>query len=200
MDKADVISQVCDALTNDDFGTARRIAQSDYPFTPAVRSVRQYTKLQSLAIFSRDGFIDRYSGSKLIFPGALRLLSIMLPEEFPAHPNWKMTESHLVFWELFPTIDHVIPVGRGGADAEHNWVTTSMLRNSAKSAWTLTELGWTKYPPGDSGAWDGLVNWFVQTTQAHPHLLSDKYVLGWSSAARRFANEKARHQHRSKNP
>ena len=42
------------------------------------------------------------------------------------------------------TIDHVIPVARGGADDESNVVTTSMLRNSAKSNWLLDEVGWPR--------------------------------------------------------
>jgi HNH endonuclease len=53
------------------------------------------------------------------------------------------------FWEVGATIDHVVPVTRGGADDESNWVTTSMARNSAKMNWTLEELGWTLHPPGN---------------------------------------------------
>ncbi|MFF0818704.1 HNH endonuclease [Rhodococcus sp. NPDC003318] len=52
-----------------------------------------------------------------------------------------MSQTHFAYWELFPTIDHIVPVTRGGADDESNWVTTSMLRNSAKAHWTLDELG-----------------------------------------------------------
>ena len=53
-----------------------------------------------------------------------------------------MSESHIVFWELFPPIDHVEPVARGGPDHCKNRVTTWMMRNSAKGNWTLEELGW----------------------------------------------------------
>jgi len=60
-------------------------------------------------IFARDGFIDRYRGSRLIFPPVLRLLSLYLPKEFPYHKNGKMTEGHMAYWELFPTVDHVVP-------------------------------------------------------------------------------------------
>jgi hypothetical protein len=77
--------------------------------------------------------VDRYSGLPLVFPGVLRLLSRLLPQEFPFHPNWKMAETHPAYWELFPTIDHVLPVSRGGVDSDVNWVTTSMLRNAAKA-------------------------------------------------------------------
>jgi hypothetical protein len=40
-----------------------------------------------MEVFLRDGFLDRYTGSRLIFPATLRMLSQLLPEEFPAHPH-----------------------------------------------------------------------------------------------------------------
>jgi hypothetical protein len=107
--------------------------------------------------FHQDGFIDCYSGQRLIFPGTLRLLSLCLPEEFPFHSNWKMDRTHPAFWELFPTIDHIVPIARGGEDAETNWVTTSQLQNSAKANWTLKELRWTLVPAGSVEEWDGLI-------------------------------------------
>lgn len=93
-----------------------------------------------MVVFTRDGFVDRYSGDLLVFPGTLRLLAKLLPHEFPFHSNWKADACHPAFWQLFPTIDHVVPVSRGGADADSNWMSTSMLRNSAKANLTLEEL------------------------------------------------------------
>lgn len=133
---------ICRALSQGDHKQAASIASAEYPFVAPAKVKRRYTETEMMRVFVRDGFIDRYSGQRLVFPGTLRLLSQLMPEQFPAHKNWKMSESHVVFWELFPTIDHVVPVARGGADEERNWVTTSMLRNSAKAQWTLDELGW----------------------------------------------------------
>lgn len=116
----------------------------------------------------------RGRGAKLVHPGALRALSLIAPEQFPAHPNWLMSQSHFAFLELFPTIDHLIPVARGGVDDESNWVTTSMLRDSAKAHWMLDELGWTLSPPGDYAEWDGLSGWFVDYVGAQPELMADK--------------------------
>lgn len=109
-------------------------------------------------------------------------LSLILPDEFPAHPNWLMSQSHVAFWELFPTIDHLVPVARGGVDAEPNWVSTSMLHNSAKAHWTLDELGWTLAPAWDHTTWDGLARWFVDHLNAHPELMSDTYLARWFRA------------------
>lgn len=182
MDKARILKLICEALQKDDADSASKIARSEYPFTPIQSSKRRNTPQQSVQIFVRDGFIDRYSGHRLVYPGALRLLSLLLPEEFPAHPNWKMSESHIVYWELFPTIDHVLPVARGGADDESNWVTTSMLRNSAKSNWTLEELGWELLPAGDFNEWDGLSDWFRSYVDSAPQFLGDGQIQKWYRA------------------
>lgn len=130
----------------------------------------------------RDGFIDRYSGNQLLFPPVLRVLSSVLPAEFPFHRNWKMSETHQSYWELFPTLDHIVPVARGGADREDNIVSTSMLRNSAKSNWTLEELGWSLHPPGDIKKWDGLLAWFMEYIDKNPQKTEEKYIARWRRA------------------
>ena len=158
-DRPDTLARVCASLLAGEVEAARATARTEYPFLPQKNPGRAYTEMQCMRVFLRDGFRDRYSGERLVFPGTLRLLSKVLPDAFPAHPNWKMSETHPMFWELFPTIDHVVPVARGGADDETNWVTTSMLRNGAKANWTVEELGWKLLPVDSAGAWDGLVGW-----------------------------------------
>lgn len=109
-------------------------------------------------------------------PGVLRVLAANYPKEFHAHPNWAMSHTHFAFWELFPSLDHVVPVSRGGSDDESNWVTTSMPCNSAKAQWTLAELGWQIHPPGDHHEWDGLSGWFVDHVSAHAELCDSPYI------------------------
>lgn len=185
MSKANVISGVCEALSQGSHDQAATIASAEYPFVPLAKAERRYTEIEMMRVFVRDGFIDRYSGERLVFPGTLRLLSQLMPEQFPAHKNWKMSESHIVFWELFPTIDHVVPVARGGSDEEANWVTTSMLRNSAKAHWSLEELDWELHEPGLLDEWDGLTGWFLEYTAAHPEVMSSGYLKRWREAAKR---------------
>src|SRR5450755_762995 len=96
-----------------------------------------------------------------------------------------MSVTHMVYWDLFPTIDHVVPVARGGTDSEENWVTTSMVRNAAKSNWTLEELGWTLKPIDPVRAWDGLIGWFIDYLSVRPEHLSDKCIARWLRVARR---------------
>jgi 5-methylcytosine-specific restriction endonuclease McrA len=182
-DKADTIATVCRALASSRAADGVAAIRQNYPFVPVISAKRQYREPQALAVFKRDGFIDRYSDARLVFPGTLRLLSLEFPEEFPFHPNWKMSETHRAFWELTPTIDHLIPVAKGGVDSEHNWITTSMLRNSAKSGWTVEELGWQLHPPGDLDTWDGTLSWFIQYVEQHSKSLSTPLIRRWHNAA-----------------
>jgi hypothetical protein len=146
IEKSDAIAAVCSAITEGAPDVAISILKRDYPFAPEPLTKRDYGALESTRVFVRDGFLDRYTGERLIFPPVLRVLSGILAADFPYHPNWKTDLTHPAYWEVGATIDHVVPVTRGGADDDSNWVTTSMARNSAKMNWTLKELGWTLQP------------------------------------------------------
>lgn len=185
MSKVSTLKAVSECLGSGDFEQAKAKLCSGYPFQPLTNEGRQYTPLQSTQLFIRDGFVDRYSGDKLVFPGALRLFSLLLPDEFPFHPNWKMDRTHIAYWEMTPTVDHILPVSRGGADSEENWATSSMMRNSAKSNWTLEELGWTLLPPGDIDEWDGLMGWFVSYLDDSPEHLENPLIKKWHRAAKK---------------
>jgi 5-methylcytosine-specific restriction endonuclease McrA len=170
------------ALAKGELEGAKRIIEVEYPYKPLNLSSRKYIEYQATKIFARDGFIDRYSGKRLVFPPVLRLLSALMPEVFPFQKNWKMTECHIAYWQLSPTIDHIVPIARGGEDKEKNWITTSMLRNNAKSNWLLEELGWKLYPPGELTDWDGLIHWFMEYAENHPEILNIPYIYKWHKA------------------
>lgn len=183
MSKIGTLKAVSECLQSGDYDQAKGKLSSGYPFQPLTNEGRQYTPSQATKLFIRDGFIDRYTGDRLVFPGTLRLFSILLPDEFPFHPNWKMDRTHIAYWEMTPTVDHIVPVSRGGVDGEENWATTSMMRNSAKSNWTLDELDWTLHPPGDIKEWDGLMGWFVNYLDEDPEHLSNAHIKKWFQAA-----------------
>jgi hypothetical protein len=188
IEKHVTIRGVCDALGSGSLDDARNLLQQQYPFSPVNYEKRQYNDYQKTCVFLRDGFVDRYSGEKLVFPPVLRLLSSLMPEEIPFHKNWKMSECHLAYWQLIPTIDHIVPVARGGPDDESNWVCTSQLRNSAKSNWLLEELGWQLHDPGDVEEWDGLMAWFMNYVLQNPETLDDAYIRSWYNAAKKAKN------------
>ncbi len=180
--KYKIIEQACNAIDNGSIIDAKGIIEANYPFKPLLKNRQPYGKRQMLRIFLRDGFVDRYSGEKMVFPAVLRLISLIMPDELPFHCNWKMSECHLAYWQLLPTVDHVVPVSRGGKNDESNWVSTSQLRNSAKSNWLLEELGWTLHEPGNLEDWDGLTKWFCAYISKRPGPLSNNYILSWYRA------------------
>lgn len=180
--KSAVIYDVCNALLAGSIGEAKDILASMYPFSPEEITPRRYGPVESTRVFVRDGFIDRYSGARLVFPQVFRVLSEVMPEAFPFHPNWKTDVTHPAYWEVGATVDHLVPVTRGGADIPENWVTTSMARNSAKMNWMLEELGWSLHPKGDMKEWDGLLYWFLEYSEAHPEVLTNSSVRQWHRA------------------
>lgn len=182
-DKSAAIAAVCDAVAAGALGAASSILKRDYPFAAVPITKRQYGPIESTRVFVRDGFLDRYSGDRLVFPPVLRILSTVLPADFPFHPNWRTDCTHPAYWELSPTVDHVFPMSRGGKDDDSNWVTTSMSRNSAKLNSTLEELGWSLRPPGDLRAWDGLLGWFLQYVADHTEATRQTWMKQWHRAA-----------------
>lgn len=183
--KADVLKEVCDLIESENESEAEEVIKKKYPFQYTKYKSRSYTKSKMLGIFLRDGFIDRYSGYKLIFPPVLRILSIKFPESFPFHVNWKMSESHLAYWELTPTVDHIHPIAQGGTNDDGNLVCTSMMKNSAKSNFTLEQLGWKIFPQGDLDKWDGLIHWFLKYVEKNTDVLHNNYINQWYMAAKK---------------
>ncbi|RFU60909.1 HNH endonuclease [Peribacillus glennii] len=179
MEKANVISEVCSNLMSGKRDKGEALLTKHYPFYGLEYAKRSYSKLQMLNILIRDGFIDRYSGQKLIFPPVLRVLSETYPNQFPYHPNWKVNECHPAYWDLSPTMDHIVPIVKGGENNSENLVSTSMLRNSAKSNFTLEELGWKLYEPGKFSEWDGMIHWFMEYVENHQELLTITIIKQW---------------------
>ena len=134
-EKSIAIAKACAALKSGVRDQAISLLKRDYPFAPHPVTKRQHGPLESTRVFVRDGFIDRYTAERLIFPPVLRVMSAELPVDFPYHPNWKTDVTHPAYWEVGATVDHLVPISRGGADDDSNWVTTSMARNSANSPW-----------------------------------------------------------------
>jgi hypothetical protein len=180
-ESVDIVSAACALLSKGDAKGAAVLLAGGHPSERVEVTPRAHTATEALRVFQRDGFIDRYSGNRLMFPGVLQVLSVHLPVALP-QPNWRGSETHFAYWELFPTINHVLPVTRGGVDAPDNWVTTSMLRHSAKAGWTLEELGWRLQAPGDMAEWDGLQSWFMSHLDRSPKLMESRALRGWYQA------------------
>jgi hypothetical protein len=160
--KAQALEAICKRLSAGDRSGAAALAHSEYPFVPPDHAGRRYGFYELVTVLFRDGFHDRYTGEPLVVPPVLRLLSAELPEALPYQQNWKMSCTHPMYWDFAPTIDHVVPVSRGGADDVSNWVAVSMRTNARKANWSLDELGWILRPPTDPEQWDGMTSWFLE--------------------------------------
>jgi len=113
----------------------------------------------------------------------LRLLSFLFPQEIPYHPHWRAGLPHPIYWSLQPTLNHLVPLGRGGRDELDNQVTTSMMQNALKGQWTLEELGWKLQPAGSIADWDGLMGWFCEYVGESREGLSKAPIAAWYRAA-----------------
>jgi len=185
----DAIESVCKKLKQKKPEDAKKIIIKNLKFKPLDNAGRGYTEVEKTKVFLRDGFIDRYSGKKLVYQPVLRILSKEYPEIFPFHKNWKMSECHIAYWELVPTIDHKKPVSRGGEDEYKNWITTSQLGNSAKSNWTLEELGWKLKASGNLKNWDGMLGWFMEYVKENK-MQKVSYIKNWYNAAGEYYKDK----------
>ena len=184
-ERSAVMSDIANMLLAGNKAAAKTIICQEYPHTYYEIEKRSYTMAQKMNQFISDGFIDRYTGEKLLNPGILKILSNYFPNEFPYQPHWKMTDTHIAYWELVPTLDHIYPIAKGGHDDESNWVTTSMKNNSMKSNYTIDEIHWTLYPKGDIADWDGLTGVFLELVNNDKELLKDSYIKTWYRASKK---------------
>ena len=183
MNPAEAMRQACDLLAVGELASASEILASAFSTPPAQTPRGKWALPRLVKVFVRDGFTDRYSGEPLVFPGALGALSVLAPSAFPYHPNWKQSVTHPAYWTHNPTIDHVVPVARGGPDDESNIVTTSMLRNAAKGNWLPSELGWSAERVAAREDWDGLLPWFCREHERNERLRRERPLQQWYRAA-----------------
>ena len=54
-----------------------------------------------------------------------------------------------------------------------------MLHNDIKANWTLEQLGWKLYDPGDYEEYDGLTGLFMKIVKKDEKLLEDAYIKRW---------------------
>ncbi|MHB1000753.1 MAG: HNH endonuclease [Armatimonadota bacterium] len=145
--------------------------------------ISNYTRLSAspelqFSIFKRDSFICRYCGSKTLFIPVLRAVSELLPDAFPYHLHWKLSDCHVAYWQYGASIDHVIPVARGGSSKDEcNLVTSCYKCNSIKNYWLLEELRWSLQPAANDD-WDGLSSMLKPICESNG-LSDSKYFRQW---------------------
>lgn len=160
----------------------KRAILKGWPLSGTSPTSRSISDHQRLRVFKADGFRCRYTGDLLVLPAYLRALSALWPQAVPYHPNWKSDETHEAYWTHTASLEHIDPVAVGGAEAEGNWITTSMARNQVRSRYSLEALGWQVQPRQPLGGWDGGVGTFLAILEAFPSLLDGPhgtYLTRW---------------------
>ena len=182
MNNALLLGEVCDLLV-----TATDAAARDLPWNHAAAipsfTCGTWTEARSTRVFLRDRFTDRYFGQRLVFPGTLRALSLLLPNAFPWHASATQCDRCPAYWELFPAIDHPIPLARGGRDDESNAVTTSMARIAEKRTWAPHDAAWPTELAPSARDWDGLLLWFFEAWGRFEVVRRDRGAQAWYRAA-----------------
>jgi len=121
----DAIKKITDLITVGNIYGARQVALGMPPRIKRKRAeitkpvsvidvsnhkARRYNSKEVMKIFVRDGFKDRYTNLRIVIPPALRLISEIIPIEFPFHKNWNENVCHSSYYDLSATIDHAVPV------------------------------------------------------------------------------------------
>jgi hypothetical protein len=182
MEKINVIEMACEMVLNDEIDDAQKLIGENYKHEFIRYDKRSMNNFEKLKVYLNDGFVDRYTGKRLLFPSVLRILSIKLKDVFPFHKNWKMSDCHMAYWEYMPTCDHVIPVARGGKDVPENIITTSQKMNSVKSGFLIEEIGLRLHEKGDLTNWDGMIVWYLEYVKKNNDILKDDYINNWHGA------------------
>jgi len=192
MDHIDIILKAAECIKIGKKEDARSIITNEYQHISVSYAKRLMTIYEKLKIYINDGFIDRYSGKRLLFPNVLRIFTYELGGDFPFHQNWKMSGCHIAYWEMIPTYDHVIPIARGGKDISENIITTSQIMNSRKSNFLVEEIDFKIYPKGNMLEWDGMISWYKEYLKNNSDILKDNYIFQWNKALNRIEEEKRR--------
>lgn len=127
---------------------------------PSARRTRRTVARVKSVTFARDHWTCRFCGARTIDLRILRGLSRLFPETLPFHPNWRFSESHLIYWTHSTSLEHAIPFARGGADEPSNFVTTCYACNDARGDLLLKEIGWALQPIADTD-WQGLTDYLA---------------------------------------
>ena len=186
LDKSKILETIVNLLIEDKTEDAKELIKSEYPHNHIELDKRTYSLKEKMEQFLCDGFTDRYTGKRLVNPGVLKAITHYFPEDFPYDSHWKMTKTHIAYWDLIPTIDHIVPIAQGGLDNSSNWATTSMKNNSIKSNYSLAEIGWKLYPKGALNEWDGLTKLLIVLVEGDPKLLEDPYIYKWYKVSKEY--------------
>lgn len=133
---------------------ARHVQKNiDVPSTE--RKLRMPAKAFQASVFIRDRYFCRYCNKSTVALPVMNAIAAIYPMTYRLHPHWKATETDVSFWIDMASLDHIIPLTRGGTNETSNLATSCWRCNELKGGSLLTEIGWTIQRP-QAMDWDGL--------------------------------------------
>jgi 5-methylcytosine-specific restriction endonuclease McrA len=144
------------------------------------------------AIFARDRYTCRYCETRTVLIPVMYAISALYGGIFKAHRYWRRDETDIAYWTYATSIEHIVPIKRGGTNDPENLLTACWRCNEEKGTHTLLQLDW-QVRPISSRAWDGLgskLPGLVAVMDATPRLdivmkTSRPYFEGWLQAIER---------------
>jgi HNH endonuclease len=124
---------------------------------PRLPRVTVPPKLKAEA-FRRDGWRCHYCGRRVVVAGAIELIGLLCPEEFPFPPGHHMPKgrTHPAAERVYPNVDHVKATAIGGEALDlSNLITACTPCNETKG----DRLGWERVELIRDD-WDGLADFY----------------------------------------
>ena len=138
-----------------------KVVCEPFPFeegahTPLQREPRRaFSIAEQAKIFARDHYTCRYCGVPTISLQVMNVVSTLFPWAYSLHPHWKYEKTDRSFSEYSTSLEHHVPIARGGTNEEDNLLTACAWCNYSKNESLAEELGWRKLPVAKT-EWDGL--------------------------------------------
>ena len=141
------------------------------------------------AIFARDRYTCRYCEARTVLIPVMYAISALYGSIFKAHRHWRRDETDIAYWTYATSIEHIVPVKRGGTNHAENLLTACWRCNEEKGTQTLLQLDWQIRPISER-AWDGLgskLPGLIGAMDATPRLdtvmkTTRAYFEGWVQA------------------
>ena len=105
----------------------------------------------------RDGHVCRYCGNLVIDEKVISFLHRHYAEAVPSTGADRERNAAIIAMRI--SFEHVVPHSRGGDNTIENIIVSCSPCNSAKSDWTLEQVGLIdpRTVPVERSSWDGLV-------------------------------------------
>jgi 5-methylcytosine-specific restriction endonuclease McrA len=119
------------------------------------------------SVLWRDRSRCRYCARACLPPSVLRLVSAIWPDSFPYHLHWKANRTHVAYWQVAASIDHIHAGTMGGDWLDPTNLTTACWPcQQIKGNISLERLGWKLREIDTKSGWDGLISRYEEFWRA----------------------------------